>query len=76
MATLTLQVENPSILEHLKELLSIMKGVKVLRIDDSVVNKVQQKTKTSELDKAIKEVEKGNVVNFDTLAEMMDYLEA
>lgn len=36
MATLTLQVESPSILEHLKGLLSVMKGVKVLREDNSV----------------------------------------
>ena len=40
MATLTLQVENPSILEHLKGLLSIMKGVKVLREDNSMVNSI------------------------------------
>ena len=76
MATLTLQVENPSILEHLKGLLSIMKGVKVLREDNSVVNQVKQEAKCSELDKAILDVEKGKVVNFDTLKEMMDYLES
>lgn len=76
MAILTLQVESPSILEHLKGLLSIMKGVKVLRIDNSVVNQVKQEAKCSELDKAILDVEKGKVVNFDTLKEMMDYLES
>lgn len=76
MATLTLQVESPSILEHLKGLLSIMKGVKVLREDNSVVNQVKQEAKCSELDKAILDVEKGKVVNFDTLKEMMDYLES
>ncbi len=32
--------------------------------------------KLSELDKAILDVEKGNVKNFDTLEEMMAYLEA
>lgn len=76
MATLTLQVESPSILEHLKGLLSIMKGVKVLREDNSEVNQVKQEAKCSELDKAILDVEKGKVVNFDTLKEMMDYLES
>lgn len=76
MATLTLQVENPSILEHLKGLLSIMEGVKVLREDNSVVDKAKQEAKCSELDKAILDVEKGKVVNFDTLKEMMDYLES
>lgn len=76
MATLTLQVENPSILEHLKGLLSIMEGVKVLREDNSVVDKAKHEAKCSELDKAILDVEKGKVVNFDTLKEMMDYLES
>ena len=33
MNTLTLQVENPSILAHLKAVLSALKGVKVLSTD-------------------------------------------
>ena len=74
MATLTLQVDNPSILEHLKGILSIMKGVKVLREDDSV--KSLHNSKCTELDKALMDVEKGDVKNFDTLQEMMQYLEA
>lgn len=74
MATLTLQVESPSILEHLKGLLSVMKGVKVLREDNSV--KTLRKSQCTELDKALMDVEKGDVKNFDTLEEMMNYLEA
>ena len=74
MATLTLQVESPSILEHLKGLLSVMKGVKVLREDNSV--KTLRKSQCTELDKALMDVEKGDVKNFDTLEEMMKYLEA
>ena len=53
-----------------------MEGVKVLREDNSVVDKAKQEAKCSELDKAILDVEKGKVVNFDTLKEMMDYLES
>lgn len=34
------------------------------------------KTPYSELDKAILDVEEGNVKNFDTLEDMMNYLEA
>ena len=37
---------------------------------------VKTNTKMSELDKAIMEVKKGNVKNFNTLEDMMAYLEA
>ncbi len=40
-------------------------------------NTVNSETsKTEELDKAILDVKKGNVKNFDTLEEMMNYLDA
>lgn len=38
--------------------------------------KVKSSSKISELDKAILEVKEGNVKNFDTLEDMMNYLEA
>ena len=37
---------------------------------------LQKKRSQSELDKAILEVKKENVKNFDTLEDMMNYLEA
>ena len=37
---------------------------------------LQKKKLQSELDKAILEVKEGNVKNFDTLEDMMNYLEA
>ena len=37
---------------------------------------LQKKKLQSELDKAILDVKRGNVKNFDTLEDMMDYLEA
>lgn len=38
--------------------------------------KLQKKKLQSELDKAILDVKEGNVKNFDTLEDMMNYLEA
>lgn len=37
---------------------------------------LQKKKLESELDKAILDVKEGNVKNFDTLEDMMNYLEA
>lgn len=37
---------------------------------------LQKKKLQSELDKAIMDVKRGNVKNFDTLEDMMNYLEA
>nr|WP_294804073.1 hypothetical protein [Prevotella sp.] len=39
-------------------------------------NTVNSETSKTELDKAILDVKKGNVKNFDTLEEMMNYLDA
>ena len=39
-------------------------------------NTVNSDTSKPELDKAILDVKKGNVKNFDTLEEMMNYLDA
>ena len=41
-----------------------------------VTSKVKSNSKMSELDKAILNVKEGNVKNFDTLEDMMNYLEA
>ena len=41
-----------------------------------VASKVKSCSKMSELDKAILDVKEGNVKNFDTLEDMMNYLEA
>ena len=41
-----------------------------------VANKVKSNSKMLELDKAILDVKEGNVKNFDTLEDMMNYLEA
>ena len=71
MATLTVQVESPSVLEHLKGLLSIMKGVKVLHIDKTVVDKVKHEDVPNAITMAaIREIENGRdagVVNMGSL---------
>ena len=41
-----------------------------------IASKVKSSSKMSELDKAIRDVKEGNVKNFDTLEDMMNYLEA
>ena len=41
-----------------------------------IAKKVKSTTSVSELDKAILDVKKGNVKTFDTLEDMMKYLDA
>lgn len=41
-----------------------------------IAKKVKADVKLSELDKAILDVKKGNVKTFETVKDMMDYLEA
>ncbi len=41
-----------------------------------VASKVKSSSKMSELDKAILDVKEGNVKNFDTMEDMMNYLDA
>ena len=41
-----------------------------------IASKVKPDSKMSELDKALMDVKNGNVKNFDTLEDMMAYLEA
>lgn len=41
-----------------------------------VASKVKSSSKMLELDKAILDVKEGNVNNFDTMEDMMNYLEA
>ena len=41
-----------------------------------IASKVNSSSKMSELDKAILDVKEGNVKNFDTMDDMMNYLDA
>lgn len=80
MAQLILQAENPSILEHLKSVLSLMRGVRIIATDTSV------KVRNTALDDvpntttlaAMKEVESGHdagVVRVDSLGDFIASME-
>lgn len=61
MATLTLQVENPSILAHLKAVLKSIKGVKVLSSDNASTDEIAlDDIPNSVTLAAMKEAESGN----------------
>lgn len=75
MTTLTLQVENPSILAHLKVVLKSIKGVKVLSSDNSLTPEdTCEEIPNAMTLAAMKEVESGNdagVVSTDSLESFM-----
>ena len=69
MATMTLQIETPSLFEHLKSVLSIMKGVKIIS-DSETLSEIPSATTLS----AMKEAESGcdaGTVQVDTLEHFM-----
>lgn len=77
MATLTLQIESPSLMEQLKNILSLMKGVKVMTSDISksaILDDVPNSVTLS----AMKEAESGHdagVVCMDSLETFMNSME-
>ena len=79
MTTLTLQVENPSILTHLKAVLKSIKGVKVLSIsNDLAKNDVWKEVPNAVTLAAMKEAESGNdagVVSTDSLESFIASME-
>ena len=79
MTTLTLQVENPSILTHLKVVLKSIHGVKVLSSDDTLTqNVVLEEVPNALTLAAMKEAESGNdagVVSTDSLESFMASME-
>ena len=76
MTTLTLEIENPSILTHLKAVLKAIHGVKILSVNDAEVDTndaVEQPNAVTLA--AMKEAEEGNdagVVCVDSLERFMD----
>ena len=79
MTTLTLQVENPSILTHLKAVLKSIKGVKVLSISNALAkNDVWKEVPNAVTLAAMKEAESGNdagVVSTDSLESFIASME-
>ena len=79
MAQLTLQVDSPSLLEQLKNVLSLMRGVKI--VSDSPVSRsaaVEEDVPNAETLAAMKEAESGydaGVVRVDSLESFMASME-
>ncbi len=66
MTTMTLQIDNPSIYEHLKSVLGLMKGVKIVGMTDNLDVEIPNETTLS----AMKEAESGEdagIVNIDSV---------
>ena len=78
MAQLILQAENPSILEQLKNILSLMRGVRVISSDASVKSVDKTGIPNTTTLAAMKEVESGHdagVVRVDSLESFMVSME-
>lgn len=63
---MTLQIDNPSIFDHLKSILELMKGVKIVGMTDNLDIDIPNETTLS----AMKEAEGGEdagVVNIDSV---------
>lgn len=78
MTTLTLQVENPSILAHLKAVLKAIQGVKVLSNDNTLANNADWEEIPNNVTlAAMKEAESGNdagTVSTDSLKSFIESL--
>lgn len=79
MATLTLQVENSSILTHLKAVLKTMRGVKILSTNNVLSPEMELEDVPNAVTvAAMKEAECGKdagVVSTDSLESFMDSME-
>lgn len=79
MTTLTLEVENPSILTHLKAVLKAIHGVKVLNVNNTEAGEeISSEQPNSVTLAAMKEVRDGNdagVVCMDSLESFMASME-
>ena len=75
MTTLTLEIENPSILTHLKAVLKAIPGVKILNVSnaasDDVVDSEQPNAVTIAAMKEAKEGNDAGVVCMDSLESFM-----
>lgn len=74
MAQLTLQIDSPSLLEQLKSVLSLMKGVKIIADNPLSKNIALEEIPNAETLAAMKEAESGydaGVVRVDSLESFM-----
>lgn len=78
MAQLTLQIDSPSLLEQLKSVLSLMKGVKIIADNPLSKSIALEEIPNAETLAAMKEAESGydaGVVRVDSLESFMASLE-
>ena len=78
MNTLTLQIDSPSLLEHLKNIFSLMKGVKILTNDSVAKSCAIEDVPNAVTLAAMKEVESGldaGSVRLDSLQSFMASIE-
>ncbi len=73
MTTLTLQVENPSVLRHLKEVLKTMKGVRILSHGEALA---EEETPNATTLAAMREAESGKELETLDLENFEDYVKA
>ena len=75
MTTLTLEIENPSILTHLKAVLKAIHGVKILNVDNTASDENIDSEQPNDVTiAAMKEAKEGNdagVVCMDSLERFM-----
>lgn len=78
MNTLTIQVESSSVLEQLKNILSLMKGVKIITSSPKASAAALEELPNATTLSAMKEVEKGHdagTVHMDSLRSFMTSME-
>ena len=75
MTTLTLEIDNPSILTHLKAVLKAIHGVKILNVNDAASDENIDSEQPNDVTiAAMKEAKEGNdagVVRMDSLERFM-----
>ena len=70
MKTMTLEIDSPSIFEDLKNVIGLMRGVKIIDVTDNMGLEIPNETKLS----AMKEAESGEdagIVNIESVENFM-----
>lgn len=65
MTQLTINVENPSILPHLKKILNALEGVSIAR---------PKRKHRSGIEESFEDVRKGRITHFDSVSDMFKHL--
>ena len=74
MTTLTLQIENPSILEHIRGLLSAVRGVKIIKAVESPLPTSSVEIPNAVTQAAMKEAEEGKYAGVVCMDSIEDFV--